>query len=231
MTYLQRYLYFFTRSMNPAQKAIEAALNHDWQEALVANKEILQKNPEDIDALNRIARAYFEMGEIVKATKYSQKAQALDPINSIARAALEKYQSVKTKDGNENLLVSMVDSRIFLEEPGKTKITLLTRLGDPKYYLFLNPGYEVQIAFGKHLVSIETSEGKLIGRLPDDLSRKLIAYFKKGNKYRAFIKCTKPEEVKILIREEIRCAALSNIASFPIEIRARAGEEEGQENF
>jgi tetratricopeptide (TPR) repeat protein len=216
--------------MNSAQQAIEAALNQDWQKALDINKEILKKKSDDIDALNRIARVYFEMGMLEKARKYSQKALTFDSINPIAKAALAKYRSVKTKDGNMNFPIKVANSRIFIEEPGRTKIIQLIRLGDPKYYLVLNPGCEVMLSFGKHLVSVETGEGKLIGRLPDDLSRKLIEYFKKGNKYKAFIKCTKPEEVKILMREEERCAALIHTASFPIETRSRLSDQEEQES-
>ena len=56
-----------------AQKAISAALNGNWELAENLNKQILKKNSKDIDALNRLARTYIELGKINKAKGASKK--------------------------------------------------------------------------------------------------------------------------------------------------------------
>jgi len=52
-----------------AQKAIAAAVKANWKDAIDLNKQILKDDPKDVDALNRLARAFSEMGEIIKAQK------------------------------------------------------------------------------------------------------------------------------------------------------------------
>lgn len=198
-----------------AQKAISAALEGNWNAALELNKQVLKNDPKDVDALNRLARAHSELGEITKAKKIAQRVVKIDPHNTIAAKALEKWKVLKK---GEKASPTKFSARVFLEEPGKTKIVSLLHLGDSNKVLAnLDSGDEVMLKLGNHRISICTSNKKYIGRLPDDLSVSLLKLIKRGNEYQVFVKSSKPREIKVFIRETKRAKELENIPSFSSE--------------
>jgi len=77
------------------QKSINLALAGNWKEAIKVNKEILKTNSNDTETLNRLAKAYFESGNSLKAKSICQKIIKIDPINTIALRNLAKWKSVK----------------------------------------------------------------------------------------------------------------------------------------
>ena len=199
---------------NLAQEAILAALSGKWQLALSLNKEILKSEPNDIEALNRLARAYSEIGNIKKAKVTAQKALKIDPFNPIASKALEKWKGLKK---SEVYAQKPSDPQIFLEEPGRTKILNLLHLGSPKIMAKLDAGDEVKLNSHPHKVSVNTFDGKYIGKLPDDLSARIRKLISLGNEYQVFIKSIDKNGVKVFIREVKRSSNLNDIPSFSSE--------------
>jgi tetratricopeptide (TPR) repeat protein len=197
-----------------AQKAIALALAGSWQEASEINLKILQDNPNDTDALNRLAKAYFELGLNSKAKASAERAIKLDPGNAIAQKCLEKLRSAKNSTKGHALGVAP-DS--FLEESGKTKLVALLHPGEGSLLSALDPGEEVKIDSHAHRVTIVTEDNKYLGRLPDDLSARLRNLIKSGNKYQVLVKSADPKEVVVFIREVERGKNVSSILSFPIE--------------
>jgi tetratricopeptide (TPR) repeat protein len=199
-----------------AQKAIDLALAGNWKEAVAANLGILSQNSEDVEAMNRLARAYGELGKISEAREVTKKVLKIDPFNTIALKCLEKLKTsknLKTQPSN----CTAPDS--FLEEPGKTKLVTLLNLGDGKVISNLSPGEKVTLSPHSHKVSVNTPDGKYIGRLPDDLALRLRNLIKAGNKYQVLIKSVDPKEkeVNVFMREVERGAKVLNIPSFPTE--------------
>jgi len=197
-----------------AQKAINEALKGDWKEATKTNLQILKTNPQDIDALNRLARAYAEKGEFGKAKKSAEKVIKIDPFNPIATKALNRWKVAK-RGKMEN--GAGTGAEVFLEETGKTKQISLLHLGDAKLLAKLNAGDRVRLTPHAHRVSVLTHDDKYIGRLPDDLAARLRKLIKIGNQYEVFIKSTDSNDVKVFIRETYRSAELASIPSFPAE--------------
>ena len=197
-----------------AQKAVSAALAGDWKTAISLNREILKNNRRDVDALNRLARAYSEVGEVKKAKSLSSKALKIDPFNTIAQKSLAKWKKVR---GKRNMGVGKTSAVAFLEEPGKTKIVPLIYLGDSNLLAELDSGDSVVLAPHSHRVTITTHDGKYIGRLTDDLSARLRKLISLGNTYQAFIKSVSSESLLILIRETKRAQKILNVPSFPAE--------------
>ena len=78
-----------------AQEAILHALRGNWEEAVKINTKILDDQPNDVDALNRLAKAYAEVGKFKKAISSSQKVLKLDSFNTIATKALTKWKGLK----------------------------------------------------------------------------------------------------------------------------------------
>jgi len=199
---------------NLAQDAISLALSGDWVTAQQINKEILKKDPKDIDALNRLSRTYAELGDLIKARKTAKKVLKADPFNTIAIKSLEKWKGLKK---GETYTSKPTSARIFLEEPGKTKILSLLHPGSAKVLGKLDSGDEVKFNNRSHRVSVVSASGEYIGRLPDDLSARLKKLIRYGNEYQVFIKSIDKREVKILIREIKRSMKISEIPSFSTE--------------
>lgn len=113
-------------SLDPlSNKAIDAALRNNWQEAIEINVGLLERYPDDIDTLNRLARAYFESGKASRAREIYRNILKLDPYNPIASKNIEKISDIKNSDIKTNghtpqPVISVVD--LFLEDPGQTEI-------------------------------------------------------------------------------------------------------------
>ena len=45
-----------------SKQAITLAMQGRWQEAVAANRRIIETFPDDVDAYNRLGRAYIELG-------------------------------------------------------------------------------------------------------------------------------------------------------------------------
>lgn len=197
-----------------AQKAISLALQGKWDDAIKVNREILEVNSQDSEALNRLARAYSEVGEIGKARQTAQKVLKIDPVNTIALRCLDKWKvsgKIK-KDTNQTVLADA-----FLEESGKTRLIELLNIGDKKLFVNLDAGEETKLVPFAHRVSVMTMDGRYVGRLPDDLASRLKSLMKSGNKYQVLIKSVKAGQVTVFIREMEKGATVRDVASFPPE--------------
>ena len=197
-----------------AQKAISFALAGKWREAVEVNKKILKDNPKDIDSLNRLARAYAELGELTHARNYSKKVLLIDPFNQIAKKCLEKWKSIKK---SENYPCVSSSGSAFIEQPGKTKIVTLLYTGAEKVLAKLDAGDEVVLNLQGHRASVVGADGKYVGRLPDDLGARLKHLTQMGNIYQLLVKSIEKKDIKIFIRE-VKCSPkLADLPSFPGE--------------
>ncbi len=201
--------------INQVEIAINAALKCDWKKAISANKEVLKEEPDDTEALNRLARAYFESGDLKEAKKTSLKVISIEPLNKIAEKALDKYKKGKKIDCTDT--DHNVDVSDFIEEVGTTKQTNLLYLCTADVISTLDSGDEVLLSTHSHKVSVSTNTNKYLGKLPDDLSSKIRRLTKNGYKYKALIKSTDNGCIKIIIKEIKRGKGFEHTQSFPRE--------------
>ncbi|MCS7092220.1 MAG: tetratricopeptide repeat protein [Patescibacteria group bacterium] len=199
---------------NLAQKAIYAALSGKWAEAILLNEKILKQDPQNVDALIRLARAYAETSEIKKAKETLQKALQIDPYNPIATKTLAKWKNLKKSNGN---LSAVSDPHLFLEEPGKTKVVMLKHLCSPDIIAELDAGDSVKLTINAHKISVISQQGKYIGRLPDDVSARIKKLSSLGYSYSGVIRSSDKNGVRVLVREIARPVKYSDISSFPSE--------------
>lgn len=195
-------------------KAIVAALSGNWKEAILLNKQILDKNPKDVDALNRLARAYCESGKVRLAKATSQKVLKIDPSNHIAEKSLLKWKSLR---GKSALAGSAPAPEAFLEESGKTKIVDLLHSGASNVIGQLDAADEVKLVFHPHRVNVVTPDDKYIGRLPDDLAARLRYLAEEGYEYRTIIKSIRDCQITVFLREIARPEKRRETPSFPPE--------------
>lgn len=184
-------------------KAINAALANDWDKAILYNEEILFADPENIEALNRIAFAYTKTGNYEKACLYYKQVLDIDPYNLIAQKNFQKYKHL-----HNNLQISDIKKKMinlspsqFLEEPGKTKVINLVNVAPQSTLILLSIGQIVEMNPKRFSIEIRDDEHTYIGALPDDLSFHLRKLLEQGYKYDVFIKGVSKNSVTVFIRE------------------------------
>lgn len=206
------------------QQAIKAAMSCNWEEAIDLNKQLVELDPKNCDALNRLGRAYFETGNLFKSKKSFENTLEIDPYNQIAGKFIKKIEICRKKGNKKNHIpvlnhksntqMTSISGDLFIEEPGKTKLIGLLKVAEPQKLSLLSPGMAVQLVQKNRGISITDYNGEYLGVLPDDLSSHLLRLIKGGNKYQACIKNIKNNTLSILIRETFSSARFKNQPSF-----------------
>ena len=196
-------------------KAIQAMLLGDWKSATSLNKALLNENPKDIDALNRLAYAFTILGKIQDARSTYRKVLKLDVLNQIAIRNIKKLTDFGPRQIAKSMSSVKGVNNIFLEETGKTKIISLVNTTQPKIIALLKTGQPVITAIKRSKIFIQDQNKQYLGVLPDDIGRKLIKLIKGGNAYEACIKSATEHNVSVFIKEVKRAARYKNQPSFP----------------
>lgn len=195
-------------------KAIQATLLGDWKNATSLNKSLLKDNPDDIDALNRLAYAFTILGRIKDAKSTYGKVLKLDILNQIAIRNIKKLSEMKSKQITKNLNSAKLVNYVFLEETGKTKIISLVNTAQPKIIILLTTGQSVTITVKRSKIFIQDHNNQYLGVLPDDVGKRLIKLIKGGNSYSACIKSANQHNVCVFIKEMKRASRYKDQPSF-----------------
>lgn len=207
------------------ETAVNSALKGKWDIAVLANKKLIRLDPSDTEALNRLAKAYCECGEIPLAKKTSLKVIKIDHSNQIAIKAIDKYKRFQQDKPDRDIIDDKnVNASDFIEESGVTKQTNLINISSTSVTSSLDSGDEVKIVPNGHRLAVTTLANKYIGRLPDDLSAIIKKLLKNNYKYKVLIKSVAKNEVKIFIKEIQRGKGFENTKSFPMEPLESFGE-------
>jgi hypothetical protein len=198
------------------EQAIAAATAAEWQEAIDINRRILELGI-DSEAENRVARAYWELGELAAAREHYQSALALDPTNRIAERNINRLRMLMAEAGKKTVPAqkgSKAPVSIFVEETGKTGFAHLVDLASPKQLAQVNPGDAVELAAdGPRLAA--KSNGKHIGYVEPRVAARLLKLIAEGNKYAAGVTSLGDKDVRIIIRETFQDPANYGKVSFP----------------
>jgi tetratricopeptide (TPR) repeat protein len=198
------------------EQAIAAATAADWESAADINRRILELGP-DSEAENRLARAFWEMGELATAREHYQAALALDPTNRIAERNISRLRMLMAEAGKKTVPAqkgSKAPVSIFVEETGKTGFAHLVDLVDPKQLAQVNPGDLVELSpEGPRLEA--KSNGAHIGYVEPRVAARLLKLIAEGNKYQAGVTSLGEHDVRIIIRETYQDPANYGKVSFP----------------
>jgi tetratricopeptide (TPR) repeat protein len=180
-------------------KAIKSALSGDWEAAVEYNLEILADSPQNITALNRLGRAYTELGQKEAAKDAYEQVLKIDKYDTIASKNLKLLPHQK----NNMASVELADED-FIELPGITKSTGLIKVASRDILLSLVCKQKLTLTPRTRLIAICTDDKTCIGCLPDDLSLKLQGLIKSGYSYTACLKGASDNTATIFIRETKR---------------------------
>lgn len=198
------------------EQAIAAATAADWESATDLNRRILDLGA-DSAAENRLAKAYWELGELAQARDHYQAALALDPTNRIAERNINRLRMLLAEAGKKTVPAqagSKAPVSIFVEETGKTGFAHLVDLADPKKLAQVNPGDSVELSpDGPRLAA--ASNGTPIGYVEPRVAARLLKLIVDGNKYTAGVTSLGEQDVRIIIRETYQDPANYGKVSFP----------------
>ena len=204
------------------QRAVTTAKKESWGEAITINQEILDKNPQNIGALSRIAMAYLRLGKTGKAKEHYEKVLELDKANTIA---LKQLANIKKKITN----FPQFSAQNFIQEPGIAKVISLHRLAGKNILEHLVVGQNLALKPKNRYISIETIEKTYIGSLPEDISMRLTALINTDNQYLCQVHSASYNHCDVFIKETFRSPKNQNRHSFPVILQTTEVDDLGED--
>ena len=203
------------------EHAVALAMRNRWEEAVKWNQEILGIERNDVDAYNRLGRAYTELGRHADARSAYQRAVEIDPNNVIARKNLARLASVRGEEpGSAN---GGIDLRLFAPETGKTATVNLLRPANKDTLAKVASGDQLVLEIEGRALIAKTRSGKYVGQVEPRLAQRLIDLMKGGNQYAAALLSIESGQPKIIIREIHQHPTQAGKISFPPKVAEAVG--------
>lgn len=199
-----------------SQEAISLAMQSRWQEAVTVNQSILELFPTDIDAYNRLGRAFMELGEFAKAKEAYSRGLELDPNNAIAQKNLQRLSllpdsKVKVKEERRE-----VAPDLFIGEMGKAGVVNLQNLAPGEVLARMAAGNQVDLKVRGQRLIIENEQGEYLGLVEPPHGFRLARLIEGGNKYTAAIVNIDNNTARVIIREVFQHPNQIGRPSFPV---------------
>src|SRR3990170_8046609 len=196
-----------------ANLAIQMALQGRWPEALQLNRAIIDSFPTDVDAFNRLGKAFTELGRYADARQAYMKALEIDSLNSIARKNLSRLATLG-EEAPPKAASQKLSPQMFIEEMGKTGITTLMR-PNMGVAARMTAGDQVVLQRNNGALAIQTTSGEHVGEVEPKLGHRLMKLMDGGNEYIAAISALDQAQVRVFIRETFQHANQTGKLSFP----------------
>jgi len=197
------------------QEAISLAMQGRWDEAIAANQSIIEVCPNDINALNRLGKAFTEKGQYEEAIGAYNRALDIDPKNSISRKNLKRLSLLKDKRPVLSKDRPKTISRTFIEETGKAGVARLEQLAPKDVLVKMAAGDIVRLKLKKQRLIVENEHGEYLGRVESRISARLSKLMKGGNKYSTAIAAVSENVAKVIITETYQHPKQIGRPSFP----------------
>ncbi len=182
-----------------SKRAIALAMQGRWQEAVAANKSLLESFPNDVDTYNRLGRAYMELGEYSRAKEAYSRAIELDPYNIIAKKNLHRLSQLGEGMVSSGDAFHKVEPQHFIEETGKAGVVNLYRLAPREMLAKMVAGDRVYLKVDGSSLIVQDGRGEYLGQV--EHGQRLIKLMKGGNKYTATVISSTEAMMTIIIRE------------------------------
>jgi hypothetical protein len=199
-----------------SKQAIALAMQGRWQEVVTANKTLLENFPDDIDAYNRLGRAYMELGDYTHAREAYEKTISLDPYNAIAQKNLDRLSLLRGSAKKKQVQPQKVEPLQFIKEVGKAGVVTLVSLARPEVLAKLVTGAVVNLRIKGANLFVDNVAGENIGQVDPRHGQRLAKLMEGGNQYSAaIVSATTEGNVTVIIREIYQDPSLTGRLSFP----------------
>ena len=210
------------------REAVDLALKGEWERAAQINRAILELFADDVEVMNRLAKALIEMGSYEEAGSVLDRLNRVAPHNNIARrnrARLEQMRAqIKTDEGavatSRHARRATGAPQLFIGESGKSATTLLRQTPRRLSPALVSPGDPVSLrppasSGGHHTLNVYADDGQYLGQVDPRLGHRLSRLIEGGNTYAAAVIGVNDEGISIIIHETHRDRSLQHVASFP----------------
>ena len=207
------------------EEAIRLAMAGDWKAAASANEALLNDFVDDVEAANRLGKAYTELGQPKKAVKAYERALEIDQYNAIARKNLERLQqpgaskgkakaAPKAKTG-KNARAATPRSGAAALVASATAAEFQLQQANPVEVAKLEPGDNAELQPNNRGVAVTTEDGTVLGYIEPRAGLRLRRMIEGGNRYDVTIRSVDDNGTAVVfIRETHRDASLVGQASF-----------------
>ncbi len=198
-----------------SKQAIALAMQGRWREAIAANKSLIESFPNNVDAYNRLGRAYMELGVYSLAKEAYSRALELAPYNAIAKKNLRRLAHLRGTLVDLEGGSHKAGPQYFIEEKGKAGVVNLHHLTTQEILAKTVAGDKVYLKIeGPNLV-VENCRGEYLGQVELKYKQRLIRLMKGGNRYTAAIVSSTEEMITVIIREVYQDLSQAGLLSFP----------------
>jgi tetratricopeptide (TPR) repeat protein len=182
---------------------------------VAANKEIIESFPNDVDAYNRLGKAYIELGEYALAKEAYTRAVELDSYNIIAHKNLRRLSYLGEAAVSLQADSDKAKPEHFIEETGKAGVVNLYRLAPREVLAKIVAGDRVYLKINDSALAVENGRGEYLGQVEPRHAQRLIKLIGGGNKYAAAIVSSAEDRVAVIIREVYQDPSQVGQLSFP----------------
>ncbi len=197
------------------QKAIDYAVEANWEGAAEQNKLIIGQDESNMNAYLRLGYAQLQLNNLTEAKKAFKKVLELQPKNNIAEEHLEKIAILANKKKKRHSSSTKFDPDLFIDIPGKTRTVHLVNLGQKEDLAGTSIGEEVFLKEKRRKLEVRTAADEYLGCLPDDISKRLAYFINEGSEYKTYIKEIDLTAVVVFIRELSKGKKVRQYPSFP----------------
>ena len=194
-------------------EAIELATAGRWQEALEVNTECIEISPEDSGAYNRLGKALMELGQYHEAQAAFSRTLEILPTNSIAKKNLKRLEHLLESAPSRQGTYTKIAPQHFIEETGKTGITVLIAPGPPEVLAWLDAGVPVALRQDSGNLIAESTDGQYLGQVEPKLAFRLSQLMEGGNRYEGAVTSVDDDKISVIIREVFQDP--SQVGKFP----------------
>jgi len=198
-----------------SKHAINLAMEGRWQEAVTVNQSIIENFPNDIEAHNRLGRAYIELGRYRLARQAYNRTIELDSYNAIAEKNLNRLDVLGEEAAATEEASPPVEPRVFIEEIGKAGVVNLDHLAQKETLAKIDAGDKLSLKIDGSSLLVESSTGSYLGRVETNHSRRLLKLINGGNQYSVIVISASENRLVVIIRETYQHPSQLGRLSFP----------------
>ena len=204
------------------EEAIALAMQSRWEEAVAANREIIDLFPDDVDAHNRLGKALGELGRYAEARQAYRRALEIDPTNAIAKKNLSRLAHAPEAEAvpppPATAKAGPANPELFIEETGKTGLARLQQLASRALLARIAAGDVVELRVDGPRLVVETARKEYLGLVEPRVALRLIRLIQGGNRYAAAVASLHETEGRVLIKEVHQHPSQAGKPSFPSKV-------------
>lgn len=210
-----------------SKEAIDMALQGKWEEAEVANRDIIERFPSDVEAYNRLGRALTELSQFDAAKEAYLKSLQLAPKNAIAKKNLARLTGLSESIANlkrsrhktpaYKAQARRVALDLFITEVGRAGVVSLHSVAPAKVLAKMGFGDQVHLKERKQHLIVTSEDGEYLGEVEPKQGLRLLKLMQGGNTYDAAILNAQEDIVHVIIKEIYQHPSQVGHPSFPVK--------------